>query len=143
MKQHLIGRGRLTWDRAERQSDRYGAIYLLSEGDSNTPHPTLYAPLDIPPDLEGSHVHLIAKVIETRESTHIGDLFHGVFPRTPRVGEIISFGDGIIRRGTNCEGSDTVVLIPVKMRDHFWMSIRALYDAHEQTVDLIAKMVGV
>ena len=134
---HVIGKGRLTWDRSERISNRYGAVYLMVDGDSLS-----LAPINIPFEIAGRHVHLIAKVLETRQSTHIGDLFHGVVPRTPKVGDVISLGDGLITLGKNCEGAATVVLVPVPMREHFWMSIRALYDAHEQTVELIAEGIG-
>ena len=44
---------------------------------------------------------------------------------------MISLGDGLLNW-----------VVPVPMRDKFWMSIRSLYDAHEQTVELIAERVG-
>lgn len=141
-QRHIIGVGRLTWDANERRTDRYGAVYLMRDGDSTWRKTPPLTPLSIPLSLAGSRVRLIAKVIEARESTHIGDLFHGVFPRKPKVGDLIELGDGLISLGKNCEGSDTVVLTPVPFRERFWMSIRGLYDAHEQTVELIAEGPG-
>ncbi|OIM94091.1 hypothetical protein BLN97_12520 [Bradyrhizobium elkanii] len=85
---------------------------------------------------EGRRGDLVAVVKETRESTHIGDLFRGVSPRTPEVGQIIALGSGTLIIEPAPEGGVMVGLRPDDGRDSDWLRIRALYDAHEQTVDL-------
>lgn len=134
---HLISTGKLTWEPHERRTDRYGAVYLLSKGDSTT-QDYEYAPIAMPPEFVGKIVRLTAEVIETRQSTHIGDLFHGVFPTTPDVGEVQTLGTGVLSMGRTSYGADTVVIDPGD-RETFWMDIRALYRVHEQTVRLYAE----
>jgi hypothetical protein len=134
----LLGTGRLTWNRGERITDRYGAIYLLADGDSlsegtNIAHIRVFDPL------LGKHGKLIAEVIETRESTHIGDLFHGFAPVTPDVGENIVLGEGTLFTETETDGKTTWSMVGLKPddgRDHFWLNPKKLYRAHEQTVKL-------
>jgi hypothetical protein len=116
----LLGTGRLTWNRGERITDRYGAIYLLADGDSlsegtNIAHIRVFDPL------LGKHGKLIAEVIETRESTHIGDLFHGFAPVTPDVGENIVLGEGTLFTETETDGKTTWSMVGLKPddgRDH-------------------------
>lgn len=132
-----IGTGRLTWDRSERISDRYGAIYLIDHGDSLSSGPTPYSELNIPQEWKGRRVRITARVLESRDSTHIGDMFHGVYPRTPAVGESILLGEGYLRAGLNRDNSMTVELVPLDGESRRYR-LRGLYDAHEQTVELIA-----
>lgn len=129
-----VGTGRLTWDRRERVIDRYGYVYLLASGDSLSPSED--APLTIPNELIGKTATLKATVLETRQSTHIGDLTRGVFPTMPQVGEVISLGTGRFVVGLNANGTHTVGLAPEDMRADNWLDINALYRAHEQTVRL-------
>lgn len=137
-----IGRGRLTWNGRERRSDRYGAVKLMKDGNSLSAS-VEWAPLHIPEEWREKRVRLLARVLETRQSTHIGDLFRGVYPRTPIVGEVISLGEGILRLGRDpSDDTDTVELVPLDWRTHDWMLIRGLYDTHEQTVELIAEALA-
>jgi hypothetical protein len=136
----LLGEGVLTWGRGERISDRYGTVYLIEEGcDSTTtekPCPSLIGPAVVP--LAGRHGELIAVVLSTRKSTHIGDLFRGVSPRIPEVGQAIVLGSGILfwEAAPAPSVGMQVGLRPEVHRDSDWLDIRALYDAHEQTVQL-------
>jgi hypothetical protein len=135
-----IGQGRLTWGAGERRSDRYGFVYLLESGDSTTAG-LFPVPLTIPRELVGKRGTLVATVIETRTSTHIGDLYHGIYPRIPKLGAEIVLGTGrlVTQRLTDPdrpEGWDAVGLKPDDGRETQWLDMRALYDAHEQTVEL-------
>jgi hypothetical protein len=119
---HELETGVLDWEREERISDRYGLVELF-EG------PGSLVKLDrVTEQLHGT---LIAIVREVRESHHIGDLFHGVRPSTPKVGERVELGTGAIF----FEG-DAVGLVPDDHRTTLWLEIRALYRVHNQTVTL-------
>ena len=65
-------------------------------------------------------------------------MFHGVFPSTPDVGEVIILGTGYFASGTVPFPGVTaqVGVQPSDKRKIQWMDIRALYRAHEQTVTL-------
>lgn len=129
----VVGTGVLTWDRSERISDRYGFVYLMSEGSNSLSDAGQYVALAIPRSRRGA---LVAVVIETRQSTHIGDLFRGVSPNTPEVGEEITLATGRILQGENADGKPTIGVEPDDERERDWLDIHALYRAHEQTVRL-------
>jgi hypothetical protein len=133
-----LGEGRLTWPRGERVSDRYGTVCLMVDGDSLTPT-TAYITLDH--GIDGQRGTLIAEVIETRESTHIGDLFRGIFPVTPEVGERITLGTGTVFFARDFD-ADQIGLRPDDGRDSDWLDPNALYRAHEQTVRLMFETDG-
>lgn len=137
MKHHL-GTGTLTWDSVERQTDRYGAVYLIPDGNNSLTEASSPSLLDAVECeiVDGCFGTLTAVVQRTRKSAHIGDLFHSVFPRTPEVGQKIRLGEGMLKIGKNHDGSLQIELHPADGRSEFWMDIRALYDVHEQTVDL-------
>ncbi len=120
----LLGTGILNWDRGERVSDRYGFVKLFTSLGSEE---TLLFD-EAHKDKKG---RLVAKVIKTRKSDHVGDLFHGVFPATPDVGENIILGKGIL-----VVDDDAVGLKPEDGRDSMWLEIKKLYRAHLQTVEL-------
>lgn len=128
---HHIGTGRLTWNGSERRSDRYGTIFLIQSGDSTSPETPPLCPITLPADSCGKLFALTAKITENRESTHIGDIFHGVFPRLQPVGTVVDLGVGYL----SVNGS-YLSLVPVDKRSTQRMSMRGLYDAHEQTVEL-------
>lgn len=88
-----LGKGVFTWGRMERVSDRYGAVYLIPEGSSSLTTAATPSLISIPPEAEGLGT-LWAVVTETRASTHIGDLFRGFSPSTPKVGAKIKLGTG-------------------------------------------------
>lgn len=122
---HILGKGILTWPVQERTSDRYGCVFLLRSLSSAS-----RITLDqIPAGARGS---LIASVIEVRRSGHIGDLFRGVFPQTPEVGERVELGSGTLFFDDGCAG-----LVPLDGGEQPWLDVHALYRAHEQTVELI------
>lgn len=135
-----FGTGVLTWGRGERVSDRYGFVWLMPEGcDSHTTNPggnLLNAELvksTIPGFPEGV---LVAEVIETRHSTHIGDLLRGIFPTTPEVGDVYLLGTGTLALTSTGIGEETVGLVPADGRESDWLDPHALYRVHEQTVRL-------
>ncbi|MFH0892455.1 MAG: hypothetical protein V1867_06785 [Candidatus Falkowbacteria bacterium] len=120
----LLGTGILNWDRGERVSDRYGTVKLFAFlGQEDT--------CAFNTELQGQNGQLVAKVLKTRHSDHIGDLFRGVFPETPEVGEEIVLG-----RGELFFERDAVGLRPDDGRESLWLDIRKLYRAHLQTVEL-------
>lgn len=119
-----LGTGVLSWNGAERRSDRYGSVMLL-------PFPDSEKPICLVQVKAGERGRLVAIVKETRQSRHTGDLFHGLFPKTPKVGQEITLGEG-----TLFFENDGVGLQPNDGRDTQWLDMRALYNAHEQTVTL-------
>lgn len=82
----LLGVGRLNWNARERRCDRYGFVRLFDEEGENLSLNGV--------ELEGKKGRLLAEVIETRKSEHIGDLARGIKPSTPDLGEIIELGEG-------------------------------------------------
>ncbi len=120
-----LGTGVLIWNSSERISDRYGLIFLLSSPDSSKR-------IKLVQVNGGVRGRLIAVVKEIRQSRHIGDLFHRVFPQTPEVGQNIKLGEG-----TLCfRDHNTVGVQPDDCRHTMWLDINELYKAHEQTVTL-------
>ena len=120
----LLGTGILNWDRGERVSDRYGFVKLFTAIGSEE---TLLFDA-VHKDKNG---RLIAEVIQIRKSDHIGDIFHGVFPVIPDVGENIVLGEGRL-----VVDDDAVGLTPADGRESLWLDINMLYRAHLQTVKL-------
>src|SRR3989344_6572907 len=120
-----LGTGVLNWDGAERRSGRYGQVFLLPSPDSEK----RVKLIQVKGDVCG---RLIAIVKEARQSRHIGDLFYGVFPETPEVGQKITLGEGTLF----FRNYDTVGVQPDDGRDTLWLDINGLYKAHEQTVTL-------
>lgn len=139
MEQNFIGEGRLTWAKPERITDRYGSIYLIPEGhDSLTPEPSpsLVLNKQVEPFL-GEWGSLVAVVTQARQSTHIGDLFRGIFPTIPEVGEIIELGSGwLFAEQLDWVPGICVGLEPNDGRDTDWLNPHKLYHAHEQSVKL-------
>lgn len=130
----LLGIGRLTWDPGERRSNRYGSVHLMATGDSL--NPATPAETIVPAEIIGQQVALWAVILVTRESTHIGDLFRGIFPSTPNVGDKFKLGVGCLFT----EKGDylNVGLSPHDGRDSDWLDPHVLYCCHEQSVELIA-----
>jgi hypothetical protein len=138
----VLGAGVLNWPREERVGDRYGIVFLgPSSGGYAIPDGTpvesakTYRP--VKKLCEGQRGRLVATVLETRRSGHIGDLFHGISPRTPKVGQEIELGEGTLffdtREGMSGFGAG---LKPDDGRETLWLKIRSLYDCHDQTVEL-------
>jgi len=120
-----LGTGVLGWDPEERISDCYGVVKLFEkpgpDGDVITLHPLK----------EGVHGKLVAVVKEVRKASHIGDLFHGVFPTEPAINEQVVLGEGMLFFENGGVG-----LAPEDGRDTLWLDIHALYRTHNQTVTL-------
>lgn len=128
----ILGTGVLSWPRSERVSDRYGCVWLMADA---TQEQVLGGVAGVAEPHVGQRGRLVARVIEARQSHHIGDLFHGVRPRTPEVGAEIQLGEGELFVQQE-ELGWSVGLRPDDGRDRLWLDLRALYDAHLQTVEL-------
>lgn len=115
----------MEWNGSERRSDRYGAVSLWNDkGGKNFTR-----------ELEGKYGKLIAKVLKTRKSDHLGDFARGIFPTTPTKGEMITLGEGTLF--FEAQGDvDTVGLKPKDGRKSDWLDPKALYRVHQQTVKL-------
>jgi hypothetical protein len=140
MVKHVLGTGPLTWDKSERVSDRYGAVYLDKDNSLSETIGKVEFNVELAEELASRKVRgrLTALVKETRKSTHVGDLTHKIFPETPEVGEVIVLSDiGFFFVTKNYEGACAVGIIPEDGRRNFWLIVPSLYCAHEQTVTLI------
>ncbi|SFQ19173.1 3'-phosphoadenosine 5'-phosphosulfate sulfotransferase (PAPS reductase)/FAD synthetase [Amycolatopsis rubida] len=126
-----LGQGRLWWPRFERQSDRYGTVFLLTGPDAED-----YVSFDNAP--VGQPGRLVAIVVETRHSGHCGDIARSLAPVTPSVGEEITLGAGTLFTDADDDfGVRTAIgLVPDDGRDTDWLDPRALYRCHNQTVRL-------
>ena len=131
MKRVALGIGNLGWHRHERVSDRYGTVNLSNLDDSDT-----YVRFDDAPI--GEDGDLVAVVLETRLSAHIGDVFRGFRPSTPEVGDEITLGSGSLF----VEESIHVGLMPDDDRDSDWLDPEALYRCSDQTVRLEFRAKG-
>jgi hypothetical protein len=137
MKRILLGVGTLTWDGSERRSDRYGMITLFDENSyGGKIGPKVKFNEDNIRGNVGKEGELIFEVTETRDSTHIGDLFRGFSPTTPEIGQSIKLGEGRLVRGRTSWCGITLGLEPSDGRDNDWLNPEALYNAHEQTEKL-------
>lgn len=121
-----IASGTLNWRGAERRTDRYGAICLMD------PLRMDEAAIEA---LAGRRVTIRATVLEARKSRHIGDLFRGIRPTTPTVGEVVDLGAGEFFTERDQWGL-TFGLLPDDGRDTDWFDPRKLYRLHDQVVAL-------
>lgn len=134
---YLLGTGVVTWQRRERVTDRYGAIFLTEIPDGPV--------VEMPDCYDGQKGSFIACIREARQSQHIGDLFRGLTPpKEPLpVGTEIVLGAGTLFR----EGLSDIAGIAVGLRPHWiltrfekwrhdWLNPVSLYQVHNQTVDL-------
>ena len=139
VNQRLLGEGALTWSRAERVGDRYGAVYLIEDNQNSLTAGPARSLIDAgnASVYVGQRGDLLASVTKTRKSTHIGDMFHGIAPRTPEIGQLIKLGTGRFFTEPAPDSGVQVGVAPDDNRETLWLDLRALYDAHEQTVMLI------
>jgi hypothetical protein len=139
-RKHL-GTGSLSWNGIERRSDRYGTVMLYAKNSFDVEiaggaylHP---ASID---KCAGKTGRLVCVVKETRQSTHIGDLFRGIFPTTPELNEEIVLGEGelfVMRvEDDPTKAIESIGLKPADGRPNDWLDPTQLYRAHEQTVEL-------
>ena len=124
-----IGQGVFGWDGEERRSNRYGSFNLLHSN----------CKVSIPTKLYGKRVRITCKVLKSRKSKHIGDLFLGIGPTQPEVGEVIELGVGVLHTEP-CDwderGNPTIILKPEDGRRELWIDPRKLYRLHDQTVEV-------
>lgn len=130
-----LGTGVLTWPGGERRTDRYGTVMLATDPGTLTTEPAGYINPPAPPT--GRRGTLVAEILGTRRSDHIGDIFRGIFPETPEVGERIELGTGTFFTEPTDFGAVLMGLRPDVPRDSDWLNPKALYRAHEQTVRLL------
>lgn len=129
--EHILGRGVLCWNAKERQSDRYGTVELYGWCGDDPPAIPISASAPF-----GRLGMLIARVVEVRQSRHVGDIAREIFPSTPTVGEEIILNRGILAVGEEYPEFD-VGLIPLDGREEDWLDPHQLYRAIHQTVDLV------
>lgn len=133
-----IGVGVFGWDSDDRRSDRYGGIHLGPKtfdgiGDE------VSVDRGVIESLRGRRVRLVCSVKSSRRSGHLGDVFHGFFPKTPRVGEEVDLGVGVLDVGPSYDEYPYMLLRPGDGRTTWWMDPRKLYRLHDQTVELFAE----
>lgn len=130
--------GIFSWPGAERRSDRYGMLLICPMNYDETAHATVT--LDVPrlERMAGSRVSLRAEVVEARDSGHIGDIFRGLYPTKPDIGETHDLGTGTLRVSPSGFDESPIVfgLEPDDGRDTDWFDPRILYRLHDQTVRL-------
>jgi hypothetical protein len=138
MKQHSLGTGILNWDGSERRSDRYGTV-TLSESTCEDKKTSFVTKLNVDgiKALAGKKGTLIARVIEARESRHIGDLFRGLCQtRIPNVNEPFVLGVGTLFYEKCSFAPLQLGVQPEDKREHDWLDPQVLYEVHDQTVEL-------
>ena len=132
-----IGRGVFSWDSTERRSNRYGSFHLADRPYDGEDREEVALDIQACRDLCGKRVHLVADVVATRESGHIGDVFLGIYPSKPQPGERIDLGVGVLDLTPSWEeGSYDIVLKPEDGRAELWIDPRQLYRLHDQTVNI-------
>ncbi len=127
----VLGTGVLNWHPDERRTDRYGTVYLNRAPDDHTFDPVRF---DDPP--VGTRGRLVAVILATRPSFHVGDWSRGHTPTTPTAGEEITLGTGTVFVEPSRYGTTEIGLRPDDDRDTAWLDPAALYRCHEQTVRL-------
>ena len=136
-----LGQGIFSWIGGERRSNRYGFVCLDTVDFNNTTKVTVEFDEAAAAGLESKRVKLSAKVIETRDSGHVGDLSLNIIPERPEVGEIVELGVGnfVVNPPAWDEASTQVGLMPEDGRQQLWIDPRRLYRLHDQTVELLAE----
>lgn len=131
-----LGVGYLQWPPEERRSDRYGCVRLFIDNPARGyVRDAELRILDFPSVPESIYGKLIAKVLATQKSSHIGDLIRRIFPKTPRVGEVLELGEGMLFV-TRDEHGALVGLKPLEDRGNDWLNPKVLYRLHDQKVNL-------
>lgn len=134
-----IIKGIFTWASEERRSDRYGFITVMrecfNENSTSMASITDMASLAL---LTNKRACITVKVIETRESGHIGDIFRGIFPSTPDVGQEFSLGVGklLVKPADWSPIGIEIGLYPDDGREDDWLDPNILYQLHDQTVEI-------
>jgi hypothetical protein len=142
----LIGIGIFTWNKKERVSNRYGSFFLSFEsyeGEKTKLDLDSFGilNLDLIKDLTNKKVKVTCKVVETRKSSHIGDLFLKIFPTTPELNELVEF-DGILNSEIDQDmDSLCFILKPEDNRKELWIDPKKLYRLHDQTVEVYMEKI--
>lgn len=129
--------GQFNWNGLERRSDRYGGIMLLGAHDDwDSPAPRVS--LDPLLCFIGQRVKITARVLETRNSYHVGDLSRGIYPTKPDIGWVVELGIGTVRDIEDVGGHDHLLFQRDGRPDNGpdWMDPAVLYKLHCQTVEL-------
>jgi hypothetical protein len=142
----LVGKGVFTWNKRERVSNRYGSFNLSFEsynGEKTKLDLDSFGILN--PEyikfLIDKKIKIICKVIETRKSGHIGDIFLGIFPSTPELNEVIEF-EGIFDSAVDSDmDSLSFILKPEDNRRELWLDPLKLYRLHDQTVEVYMEKI--
>lgn len=134
-----IGFGIFSWNANERRSNRYGSFGLHQSDYNNKVKAVTDVSKDVCQEMIGKRVHITCKVIESRESSHFGDMFLQILPTKPDVGEIVDLGVGIFDLLEDEGVAITIVLKPGDNRKELWIDPRKLYRLHDQTVEVYAE----
>lgn len=136
MTKHVLGTGPLNWDRGERVSNRYGFVSFQESDSWDKPIAPWTLDTALLRQLAGTRGRLVAKIVTSRASTHMGDIVLGAFPRQRPKGTRLVLGEGLLRIGrAEGEGSLRFGVEPAGGATP-WMNVRALYDAHENVVQV-------
>lgn len=136
-----IGHGIIAWDGQERRSDRYGSFIVGQKPFDGSVASAAHLDVRALRKLVGKRVHVWCKVVSTRTSGHLGDLFLGIKPTTPDVGEVVELGVGLLDlEDAGWDGLTAIVLRPGDGRAKFWIDPHKLYRLHDQTVDVFVEL---
>lgn len=129
----LLGTGVLNWPASERISDRYGLVGLWNAPMGEDEKPIDLIHLDV-----GIVGTLKVKVLETRQSLHIGDLARRIPTSIPKVDSVIVLGTGMLfYHRYKGEDFDYVGVEPTDPeKEYDWLDPHQLYKVHQQTVEL-------
>ena len=135
----LIARGIFSWHPAERITKRYGAFMINKESyNREIASNYKFQDMDKVAPLVGKRVRILASVFQSRYSGHIGDLFLGIYPTQPSVGDTVELGVGVLDyiKDKGCPEWSEFVLHPEDKREELWIDPNKLYTLHDQTVEL-------
>jgi hypothetical protein len=127
----LVGEGQLHWPADEQRGPgRYGCVTLTSPDDLS------HVAFDHVP--AGQTGHLVAEVLETRDSGAYYDIGRQLRSSIPVLGEIVYLGTGRLWTEPDYDGIWPVIgLDPEDGTEGDWMSPEALYRLVDQVVRLV------
>lgn len=134
-----LASGVFGWSREERCTNRYGKFEFRTEPYDGGVVADVSYDVDAMEALVGNKVRLVARVTATRKSGHCGDLYLGIKPSTPKLGEEIELGVGTLLIEAGDDTDCRIGLKPSDGREEFWIDPRILYRLHDQTVELLAE----
>lgn len=131
-----VAEGILTWDGVERRSGRYGSICLDCQNYDNTCTSVAFLEYATLTSFMGKRVRMTCRVLESRESGHVGDMFLDIKPSRPEVGEEVDLGVADFSLGESSWGPKILIMAPKDGRKDNWIDPRKLYRLHDQTVEV-------